>query len=204
MGINFVLLLHKYFPLLTDYQIQQLVELKPIYTYRNERINLISRKDIDNFYIHHVLHSLSLYYLLANDSPLRIIDIGCGGGFPGVPLAICFPQHRFTLIDSIGKKIKVVNEVCQSMKIDNIKTIHNRAEEHNAKYDMVISRAVAELPKLIQWTKNYKASQLLALKGGDVFTEMITIPKDKINIENISDRFKEVYFQSKMIVKYKY
>lgn len=204
-------ILYKYFADFTPTQIKQFEALDPLYKEWNEKINVISRKDIESIYLHHVLHSLSIA-AIANFLPgTQVIDIGCGGGFPGVPLAIFFPEVKFHLVDSIGKKLKVVEAVCEAAGITNISIQHTRAEEiKNRKFDFAVSRAVAPLKELWQWSApllkktpqnstQQIANGLICLKGGDLHQEIhdsITRPK----MMRIYDIFKEDYFEEKYIL----
>lgn len=176
-------LLEKYFSDFTPVQQQQFGMLKELYTEWNEKINVISRKDMDNFYLHHVLHSLSIATRFELKPGMQIMDLGCGGGFPGVPLAIFFPETEFLLVDSINKKLKVVNEIAEAVGLKNIETLHSRAEDiKNRKFDTVVSRAVAPLKDLWYWSKplvrkTAKAEKdvpngLICLKGGDLTKEI--------------------------------
>jgi 16S rRNA (guanine527-N7)-methyltransferase len=197
----------KYFPELSSNQRKQLLELEPLYKEWNSRINVISRKDIDNIYLHHVLHSLAIAKATNFIKGTRIIDVGTGGGFPGIPLAIYFPNCSFTLVDSIGKKIVVANEVVQSLGLINIKTIKARAEELDGEYDFVVSRAVAPLATLQNWVlklikpggSNQLPNGIIALKGGDLKEEMV--PFKKISTKwDIDNFFEEDYFKEKYVV----
>jgi len=194
------------FPELTEKQRSQFSELKTLYEFWNTQINVISRKDTENFYERHVLHSLAIAKVLTFQANAKILDIGTGGGFPGIPLAILFPETHFTLVDSIGKKIKVVNEVAQSLGLQNVKGIHCRAEEINDKFDFVVSRAVTSMPNFIKWTKgkfhsksNHSLSSgILYLKGGDLKEELKGIRG--IKIYPISNFFMEEFFETKVVV----
>lgn len=200
-----------YFPHLTDLQKEQFRQLLPLYTEWNEKINVISRKDIENIYLHHVLHSLAIARLLTFEKNAEILDLGTGGGFPGIPLAILFPETNFTLIDGTGKKIQVVQAVADALGLTNVKALHRRGEEMPAQpaYDFIVSRAVASLDKLYEWSRRLirKKSRhplpngWLILKGGDIEAEAATLPKH-ISTEtfSISDFFKDPYFQEKYIV----
>jgi 16S rRNA (guanine527-N7)-methyltransferase len=169
-----------YFPELNEIQLSQLEQLKPLYEEWNAQINVISRKDIDNFYERHVLHSLGIAKVMKFKPGTHILDVGTGGGFPGIPLAIMFPKCKFHLVDSIGKKIKVVNEVATSLGLKNVTATHQRAEQVKDKYDFVVSRAVTRLDPFIGWIKTKIKSQnknelpngILYLKGGDLTEEL--------------------------------
>lgn len=197
----------KYFPELSDVQKQQFAALEALYTDWNAKINVISRKDIGNLYEHHVLHSLGIAKVIRFTSGSRIMDLGTGGGFPGIPLAILFPEMHFHLVDSIGKKVRVATEVAHSIGLDNATFSHTRAEEVKDTYDFVVSRAVmplADLMKIIR--KNISSHQqnalpngLICLKGGELANE--TMPfRHKATIWNLSDYFDEEFFQTKKVV----
>lgn len=197
----------KYFPNLSDKQKQQFAALGELYTDWNSKINVISRKDIGNLYEHHILHSLGIAQIIRFTPGSRIMDLGTGGGFPGIPLAILFPEVQFHLVDSIGKKIRVATEVAQSIGLTNTTFSHTRAEEVKDSYDFVVSRAVmplADLMKIIR--KNVAAHQqnalpngLICLKGGELENE--TMPfRHKTTIWNLSDYFEEEFFQTKKVV----
>lgn len=202
-------LIHKYFDKLSDKQISQYEQLLPLYKEWNDKINVISRKDIDNLYLHHVLHSLSIAKMTSWKAGAEIMDLGCGGGFPGIPLGIMFPEVKFTLIDGTRKKIKVVNEVAQAIGLDNVRGLHVRAEEHKKKYDFVVTRAVAIVEKLVNWSqplihqkhKHALPNGIIALKGGNIKQEV----KDCTNkvyaeITPINDYFEESFFEEKCVV----
>lgn len=199
--------LSNYFPDLTPLQVEQFSQLKDLYQEWNEQINVISRKDIDNFYERHVLHSLAIAKVITFKDGSDIMDIGTGGGFPGIPLAILFPNCHFTLVDSIGKKIKVANEVASALKLDNVVAIHERAEKIDKKFDFIVSRAVTVMPDFIKWTKdkfkskgkNELANGILYLKGGDLKEEMKPVNKF-YKFFPISEYFKEVFFETKKVV----
>jgi 16S rRNA (guanine527-N7)-methyltransferase len=197
----------KYFPGLTQGQKDQFAQLQELYIYWNERINVISRKDIDNLYLHHVLHSLALAKVMPLKEGASILDVGTGGGFPGIPLAIFFPEVSFHLIDSIGKKIKVVEAVSSSLGLPNVKFEQIRAEQLKTKYDFVVSRAVTTLPEFVGWV-NSKISKhqkhkikngIFYLKGGDIVDE-IALYKNITTVFDISDFFKEDFFETKKII----
>lgn len=201
-------LIFKYFPELTSTQKNQFEQLGELYNYWNQQINVISRKDMDNFYLHHVLHSLSIAKVVEFKGFSEILDAGTGGGFPGVPLAIMFPDVKFYLIDSIGKKIKVVNEVVQSLAINNVEAKQLRMEHVNRTFDFVISRAVTSLPDFLKWTSNKFQNKsfnsipngILYLKGGDIQKELNEISRFKKKIYNISDYFTDEFFETKKVV----
>lgn len=209
--MNSVDLILKYFPDLSDIQIQQFSQLEELYTLWNNQINVISRKDTDNFYERHVLHSLGIVKTMAFNDGSDILDIGTGGGFPGIPLAIMFPNCNFTLVDSIGKKIKVVNEVSQALGLKNVTGIHSRAENINQKFDFVVSRAVTAMPAFITWiNKKFKKENnnplpngVLYLKGGDLTEEMSTIKKH-FKFHDLNKIFEEEFFETKKVVYLKW
>jgi 16S rRNA (guanine527-N7)-methyltransferase len=198
----------RYFPELTENQLQQLSLLLPLYKDWNEKINVISRKDIDNLYIHHVLHSLAIAKVVHFKKGTTILDIGTGGGFPGIPLAIMFPECSFHLIDSIGKKITVVNEVSKSIGLKNVTTEVTRAELIKKKFHFIVSRAVTNLPEFMSWCKNKISKDsfndldngVLYLKGGDFATEFNSIKAFKIRVFDIKDFYIEFFFNEKRIV----
>lgn len=199
-------ILEKYFTSLSAGQIDSFRNLEPLYRMWNEKINVISRKDIDQLYLRHVLHSLSIAKYTSFVSGQKVLDIGTGGGFPGIPLAILFPKVNFTLVDSTQKKIKVVEAIIDSLKLNNATVMHVRAEDVREKFDLVVCRAVASLSQLIQWTKKNivkpvdrnKVHGLIALKGGDLSDEINTGFKTR-TIE-IQDYFDEPFFQTKKLV----
>ena len=199
--------LYAYFPDLTDQQQQQLAELYPLYQSWNEKINVISRKDSQNLYLHHVLHSLSIAKFVSFRPNARVLDIGTGGGFPGIPLAILFPDTAFHLVDSIGKKITVVQEIAQALKLDNVQATHQRAESVKNAYDFIVTRAVARLKTLRQWSqeKVLPTSQhdvyngLICLKGGDL-QEELKEAKLSYTLQPLSDYFQESFFETKYLV----
>lgn len=202
-------IIYKYFDDFTPTQQQQFEMLHTIYKEWNNKINVVSRKDIDEIYLHHVLHSLSIATIVKFSSVTQVVDIGCGGGFPGVPLAIFFPNTSFHLVDSIGKKLTVVNEVCNALNIKNITTQHTRIEEiKNRKFDFAISRAVAPLKDLWFWakpllnaaTKTNIPNSLICLKGGDLHLE-ISESNTRPRLIAINEKFEESYFNEKYIVQ---
>ncbi len=192
-------IIKKYFPNLTDIQLHQLEQLLPLYKEWNEKINVISRKDIDNFYVHHVLHSLSIATFFEFKKDETILDIGTGGGFPGIPLAIFFPETKFTLTDSIAKKITVVNAVKDALQLQNVTTKIARAESISEKFDYIVTRAVAPMNDLLFWSKNKHAKKIIALKGGDLTEELKPIKKN-IRIIELKETFNEEFFETKKIV----
>lgn len=196
-----------YFPGLTESQISCFQQLLPLYQEWNEKINVISRKDIDHLYERHVLHSLAISKVINFVSGTKVVDIGTGGGFPGIPLAILFPEVQFHLVDSIGKKINVVNEIVAAIGLQNVTTKKNRAEDLTGSYDFVVSRAVASLPQFYKWVrhliskdqKNKLPNGVLYIKGGDISVELISTYSKK-TIYPISKYFVEDFFQTKKIV----
>lgn len=197
----------KYFPGLSENQLEQLEMLWPLYSEWNEKINLISRKDLPHFYERHVLHSLSLMKVIRFAPGTRVMDFGTGGGFPGIPLAIACQDVEFMLIDSIGKKIKVVNEVANSLGIANVTARQARGEDINEKFDFVVSRAVKSLPVFLPWVRNKikrdgfneLANGVLYLKGGD-FQEELASVKENYRIFELSAYFEESFFETKKII----
>jgi 16S rRNA (guanine527-N7)-methyltransferase len=203
-------ILEKYFPDLTPQQKEQFSRLEDLYHSWNEQINVISRKDTDNFYERHVLHSLGIAKVMEFKSGSDILDIGTGGGFPGIPLAILYPECNFTLVDSIGKKIKVVNEVARELGLTNVKGIHERAEKVPGQFDFIVSRAVTAMPAFINWTKgkvkkvnsNYLPNGILYLKGGDLTDELRPL-KHAYRVFELKDIFSEEFFETKKVVHVK-
>lgn len=201
-------ILEKYFTGFTDEQLKQFEGLQGLYAYWNEKINVISRKDMDNFYLHHVLHSLSIAAKFNFEKNTEVMDLGAGGGFPGLPLAIYFPDVSFHLVDSINKKLKVVNEISAALGLKNLSTEHTRAEDiRNRKFDIVVSRAVAPLKQLWQWSRpllrkngdDGNANGLICLKGGDL-TKEIHESGCKPFVWEIDKIFAEDYFKEKYIL----
>ena len=190
----------KYFPDLTEEQRKQFAALYDLYIDWNSKINVISRKDIENLYEHHVLHSLGIAKTIQFRSGTSIMDLGTGGGFPGIPLAILFPEVTFHLVDSIGKKVRVATEVANAIGLKNVTFRHARAEEEKRTFDFVVSRAVMPLADLIKIIKkNALPNGLICLKGGELEHE--TMPfKHKTVIHNLSDSFEEEFFQTKKVV----
>lgn len=197
----------KYFPELTELQINQFEALYDLYTDWNSKINVISRKDIENLYEHHVLHSLAIAKIINFRPDSSVLDVGTGGGFPGIPLAILFPEVQFTLIDSIGKKIKVGTEVAQAIGLKNITLKHERVQEEKAKFDFVVSRAVMPLGDMIKLVKkniskegkNALPNGLICLKGGELQHEILPF-KNIADTFEISDFFNEEFFKTKKVV----
>lgn len=199
--------IEKYFPDLTPRQKEQFASLKELYAEWNAKINVISRKDIDSLYLHHVLHSLAIARVCRFDARARVLDVGCGGGFPSVPLAIMFPETQFTAVDSIGKKISVVRGICQGAGIDNIDARHMRVEQLDGKFDYAVSRAVTDMatftgwvcPKLRHGQRGTLPSGILYLKGGDLREEMARTHR-KWTEYAISEMFDEEFFLTKKVV----
>ncbi len=197
----------RYFPELTDSQRKQFAQLFELYTDWNSKINVISRKDIDNLYLHHVLHSLAIAEVIKFKKNSAILDVGTGGGFPGIPLAILFPECSFTLIDSIGKKIKVGQEVTTSIGLHNVKLKHLRVQEEQGKFDFVVSRAVMSLSDLVTLVRKNIAKRqqnsipngLICLKGGELEHEILPF-KNVAEKYEISTFFKEEFFKTKKVV----
>ena len=197
----------KYFTYLTDKQKQQFAALFDLYKDWNEKINVISRKDIDNLYLHHVLHSLAIAKAVSFRPGTRILDFGTGGGFPGIPLAILFPETQFKMIDGTGKKIRVVNEVATAIGLENVEAVHLRGEEEKGKYDFVVSRAVMPLPDLMKIVKknvgkeqrNSLPNGVICLKGGNVEGEMRPFKKIAEATE-IKNWFDEDWFKEKFVI----
>jgi 16S rRNA (guanine527-N7)-methyltransferase len=194
------------FPYLTEKQKEQFILLEGIYSHWNAQINVISRKDTENFYERHVLHSLGIAKVASFAPNTTVLDIGTGGGFPGIPLAILFPETTFTLVDSIGKKIKVVNEVASAIGLKNVSGIHARAEELKESFDFIVSRAVTAMPVFLTWTKgkikkkghNFIPNGILYLKGGDLSEELSGIKGCTLFPLNIY--FKADFFDTKKVV----
>lgn len=192
-------IIQKYFPDISVEQLKQLEQLLPLYTEWNEKINVISRKDVDNFYERHVLHSLSIAKVISFQKGETVLDIGTGGGFPGIPLAIIFPETQFILTDSIAKKITVVKEIAGALQLKNITAMVERAENIKEDVDYVVTRAVAKMSDLIFWSKNKHPKKIIALKGGDLKEELQHIRKN-IRIIELKDLFEEEFFETKKIV----
>lgn len=196
-----------YFPSLSEKQLDQINQLGSLYKEWNDKINVVSRKDIENIYINHVLHSLGIAKVLSFNARAEVLDVGTGGGFPGIPLAILFPETRFHLVDSIGKKITVVTEVSKALGLKNVKAEQIRAEQIRGKYDFVVSRAVTRMKEFYGWVNNKMKDDsthaldngILYLKGGDLDEEMNEL-KCPYSIYNLSDYFKEEFFETKRVV----
>lgn len=200
-------IIFSYFPDLTQQQQAQFSKLDVLYKEWNEKINVISRKDIENLYVNHILHSLGIAKVISFKPGTQILDVGTGGGFPGIPLAIMFPQTRFHLVDSIGKKITVVKNVAEGIGLQNIKAEQIRAEQIKGQYDFIISRAVTRLKEFYGWVHNKVKKQsvhsmdngILYLKGGDLEEELNEL-KRPYQIIDLSDYFKEEFFETKKVV----
>jgi len=200
-----VALILKYFPEITDEQKQQFEKLEQLYTEWNEKINVISRKDMDGLYEKHILHSLGIAKVMPFADGTKVLDIGTGGGFPGIPLAILFPEVSFTLIDSIGKKIKVVEAVSEGLGLKNVTAVHGRAEKLKEKFHFMVSRAVTQMPEFLRWLKgkfekeqfNEKHNGVLYLKGGDLAEELAGL---RCEIFQLKNYFEEEFFDTKKVV----
>jgi 16S rRNA (guanine527-N7)-methyltransferase len=200
----------KYFPNLSEHQIEQFQRLGPLYEDWNSKINVISRKDIEHLYERHILHSLAIAKIITFQPSAHILDLGTGGGFPGIPLAILFPETEFLLIDGIAKKIKVVNDVVEQLGLQNVTAIQARAEElKNKQFDFVVTRAVAKMDQLFRWTQRLYAKKhlhalpngMIALKGGNVKAEIKELPKGEYTeVYPLPKLFKEAFFEDKFIV----
>ncbi|MBO6878964.1 16S rRNA (guanine(527)-N(7))-methyltransferase RsmG [Winogradskyella sp.] len=199
-------LILKYFPNLTELQIAQFEALEQLYKDWNSKINVVSRKDIDELYLRHVLHSLGIAKVINFSDDSSILDVGTGGGFPGVPLAILFPNCQFHLVDSINKKLKVINAVCEAIELTNVKTTHSRVEAIDETYDFIVSRAVTAMPEFTKWVKGKIAKQqknelkngILYLKGGDLTDELKQYSTVKAYL--LSDYFEESFFETKKVI----
>lgn len=208
--MNSVALILKYFPEITPKQQKQFEELMPLYQLWNDQINVISRKDMDQFYERHVLHALAIAKVMAFKPGTKILDVGTGGGFPGIPLAILFPECDFHLVDSIGKKIKVVTEVATALELKNVKATHDRAEHIPGLFDFVVSRAVTAMPVFLSWIKdkfskdqnNDLPNGILYLKGGDLEEEMKPV-QQTVTYYDIAGIFEEEFFETKKVVHVK-
>ena len=199
----------RYFPDLSEEQIGQFTRLGPLYEEWNAKINVISRKDIENLYERHVLHSLAIGRVIGFKDGARVLDLGTGGGFPGIPLAILFPKVRFTLVDGTGKKIQVVRAVSEALGLENVEAIHGRAEDLKVNFDFVLSRGVASLAQLLAWSRKLIRRKhqhtlpngILALKGGDIRKEIKELGKGEYaEVFPIPDFFEESFFGEKYVV----
>ena len=203
-------IIQKYFPELTPDQTAKFAQLYDLYSFWNNQINVISRKDIDLLYERHILHSLGIAKVMQFKPGTQVMDVGTGGGFPGIPLAILFPETEFTLVDSIGKKIKVVNEVAAGLGLKNVQAFHKRAEEIDQKFHFVVSRAVTEFPVFYSWIKNKFLKEnfndlpngILYLKGGDLKEEFGQF-FNRSKFYDLKDFFSEEFFETKKVVYYK-
>ncbi len=203
-------LIQTYFPQLSELQLRQFSQLPELYAHWNAQINVISRKDIEALEERHVLHSLGIAKVMEFKPSTRILDVGTGGGFPGIPLAILFPECKFVLVDSIGKKIKVVNEVASAIGLKNLEAFHTRAEDVKEKFHFVVSRAVTEFPVFYNWVKNKCLHEqfndlpngILYLKGGDLREEFGRY-YEKAKFFDLKDYYKETFFETKKVVYYK-
>jgi len=199
-------LIKKYFPQISDHQFDQFAALQELYKDWNLKINVVSRKDIDELYLRHVLHSLGISKVQTFNPGAKVLDVGTGGGFPGIPLAILFPDSRFHLVDSIGKKIKVVDEVVEGLSLENVKTSNCRVEEIKGNYDFIVSRAVAAMPTFVHWVKGKIAKTsnhelkngILYLKGGDLQEELSDYRTAQIF--PLKSFFDEEFFETKKVV----
>ena len=199
-------IIQKYFTNLTATQLDQFSKLKELYKDWNLKINVVSRKDIEELYLRHVLHSLGIAKVIQFKPESKVLDVGTGGGFPGVPLAILFPETQFHLVDSIGKKIKVVNEVAEGLGLENIKTTHGRVEEVKDTYDFIVSRAVAQMETFVRWTRGRIAKKqnhdlkngILYLKGGDLSEELKLYTS--ATLYDLPNYFDEDFFETKKVV----
>ena len=204
--IFFMEIIQKYFTNLTETQVAQFSKLQELYQDWNLKINVVSRKDIDELYLRHVLHSLGIAKVIEFKPGSKVMDVGTGGGFPGVPLAILFPETQFHLVDSIGKKIKVVNEVVEGLALNNVKTTHGRVEDVKDTYDFIVSRAVAQMETFVRWTKGKISKKqqhelkngILYLKGGDLSEELKIYTS--ATIFDLPHYFDEPFFETKKVV----
>jgi len=194
-------LLNKYFPDINTSKLEKINKLYDIYKKLNKNVNLISRKNFDNFYLNHIIHSLSLTKFIYEKN-IRIIDLGTGGGFPGIPLSIIFDKNEFILVDSIKKKIKALNSIVNSLSLNNVQLINMRMENISIKSDLIICRGVSSIIKILKWSKKSikKNGKILLLKGGDVDKELIKI-NNKFEIFNLENIYSEDYFKDKKIIK---
>lgn len=199
-------LILKYFPELTKSQIRQFVNMAGLYNDWNQKINVVSRKDVDELYLRHVLHSLGIAKVISFQPGSKVLDVGTGGGFPGVPLAVLFPDTQFTLVDSIGKKIRVVEEVVSGLGLTNVKAVQTRVEDLEGSFDFIVSRAVAAMPTFVRWVEGKVSKKsvhplkngIFYLKGGDLSEELRGFPK--AHIYPLSKYFAEDFFETKVVV----
>ena len=202
-----IALIEKYFDNLTDEQREKFARLGDVYKEWNAKINVISRKDMEHIYLHHILHSLAIAKVCLFADGAKVLDVGCGGGFPSVPLAIMFPNVQFTACDSIGKKIRVVEGVCEAVGITNIRTVNGRVEQLKEKFDYIVSRAVTDMPTFVGWVRGMVSKEqkgslpngILYLKGGDL-TEELQASRRKWERHYISEFFEEEFFETKQVV----
>lgn len=202
-----IAIVKQYFPSLNQQQESRLLLFSELFKDWNTKVNLISRKDMDHLFERHILHSLAIAKFIEFNKGSKVLDVGTGGGFPGLPLAILFPDTQFTLVDSIGKKIKVVNDIAENLNLTNVIGIHERAENINGKYDFIISRAVTRMVSFLPWVKNKVSSKnkhqikngIIYLKGGDLKEELAEA-KVKTRLINLHDYFREPFFETKKIV----
>lgn len=205
--MNDISVLEKYFPELSALQKEQFKKLSVLYADWNQKINVISRKDMENLYVHHVLHSLGIAKVIQFEKGTRILDAGTGGGFPGIPLAILFPECTFHLVDSVGKKITVVKAIAEELGLTNLSAEKVRVEEIKDKFDFVVSRAVTSLKEMYSWTnkliqpggKNTLQNGMLFLKGGDLHQEIRELSR-KVLTFDLNDYFKEEFFETKRVI----
>ncbi|MFB6342460.1 16S rRNA (guanine(527)-N(7))-methyltransferase RsmG [Saccharicrinis sp. FJH2] len=200
-------LIKKYFPNLETEQYEKLEALIPLYQDWNTKINVVSRKDIDNLAVHHILHSLGIVKMIRFQPNTSVLDVGTGGGFPGIPLSIVFPRSNFHLIDSISKKIKVVQGIATELELANVRAEQKRVQQIKAKYEFVVSRAVTSFPRFVKMTRNNISDDhknglpngIIYLKGGD-FSKEISNFKDKVAVFKLSDYFSEEFFETKKVI----
>ena len=204
MEINGVSQVTKYFPLFNDRQKEQLRQLSALYNHWNQKINLISRKDLPHLYEKHVLHSLTILEHLPQQDSSEVADVGTGGGFPGIPLAIACPHLHFHLIDSVGKKIKALQAIKDALELSNVSLHKSRMEEIQLPIEIVVCRAVAKTDQILKWTKKLSStdnlSELYLLKGGDMTTELRNIKGWKVQIETLNTKYDEDFFESKVLI----
>ncbi len=202
-----ITLIEKYFDNLSEEQHEQFARLGEVYAEWNAKINVVSRKDMEHIYLHHILHSLAIAKVCRFADGAEVLDVGCGGGFPSVPLAIMFPNARFTACDSIGKKIRVVEGVCEAVGIKNIRTVNGRVEQLKEKFDYIVSRAVTDMPTFVGWVRGMvrkggagtRPNGILYLKGGDL-TEELNASRRRWERHSISEFFEEEFFETKQVV----
>ena len=202
-----VALIEKYFDSLSEEQLAQFARLGEVYQEWNNKINVVSRKDMEHIYLHHILHSLAIAKVCQFADGAKVLDVGCGGGFPSVPLAIMFPNVQFTACDSIGKKIRVVEGVCEAVGIKNIRTVNGRVEQLKERFDYIVSRAVTDMPTFVGWVKGMVQkgengslpNGILYLKGGDL-SEELRASRRKWERYHISELFEEEFFETKQVV----